>query len=191
MRSQVWTSACCVALLIGACPKRQSGPRLGYVAPPPPSASARSEPDSGTWVIEEPAPPEPETAKPASEAPPPAPVPPQRPQKLRRNGVAAEPPSTEPTPEEPSSVEPPPIQPAEGGGGADLRHQIETRQESLSQRIADFEHSRLSDSERHTLDEAKAFLQQSRRALNESDPRRADNLARKADLLITAFKQRH
>jgi hypothetical protein len=192
MRVGVLTS-CCVALLFGGCAKRQSGLRLVYVAPPP-AASAPSAPDSGTWVIEEPVPPEPEVAKPTSEVAPPAPPP--RAQKPRRP-TAAEPSSTEPTPAptEPSSdgpsVGPPPLVPADGAGGADLRQKIETTQRSLSQRVTDFEHGPLSDTERRTLDQAKAFLEQSRRALNDGDLRRADNLAYKADLLIAAFEQRH
>lgn len=88
-------------------------------------------------------------------------------------------------------VELPPLEPADGSGAADLRQKIETTQKSLSQRVAEFEHSPLSDTERRTLDEAKAFLEQSRRALNDGDLRGARNLAHKAHLLITAFEQRH
>lgn len=61
----------------------------------------------------------------------------------------------------------------------------------MSQHVAEFERGPLSDTERRTLDEAKAFLEQSRRALNDGDLRRADNLSHKAYLLITAFEQRH
>jgi len=187
MRAGPWTSACCMAVLIGGCPKRQSGPRLVYVAPPPAATSAGSAADSGTWVIEEPAPPE-ETIH-TSEAPPPTPPPPLKSPKPRPTGVAAEPPSTER--EEPSSVEPPPLEPADSAGGRD-RQTIETTQKRLSDRLDEFEHRRpLSDAERRTLGEARAFLEQSRRALNDHDLRRAENLAHKADLLITALEQRH
>jgi len=190
MRPGAWTSACCMAVLIGACAKRQTGPRLVYVASPPPATSAASAPESGTWVIEEPVPPEPETAKPTSEAAPPAPLPPQRSQKPRRSGSAAEPDSTEPALGEPS-VEPPPLEPADAAGGTDARRRIETTQKDLSRRVAEFKRTPLSEAEGRILDEAKAFLEQSRRALNEGDLQRADNLAHKAYLLVVAFEQRH
>jgi len=185
MRAGPWTSACCMALLIGGCPKRQSGPRLVYVAPPPAASSAGSAADSGTWVIEEPAPPE-ETIH-TSEAPPPTPPPPLKSPKPRPSGVAAEPPTDR---EEPSSVGPPPLERADSAGGPD-RQTIDTTQKRLSQRIDEFEHGPLSDTELRTLGEVRAFLEQSKRALKDGDLRRADNLAHKADLLITALEQKH
>ena len=190
MRLGVWTP-CCLVLLIGGCPRRQNRPRLVYVSPPPSSTSAMSEPESGTWVIEEPAPAEPEVRESTVEAPPPTPSPQPRPQRQRRSGVSAEPPSPESKPDEPTPVEPPPLEPAIGGGGAARRTKIETTQQDVSQRVAEFERGPLSDTERRTLDEAKAFVEQSRRALNEGDLQRSENLARKAYLLVTAFEQRH
>jgi hypothetical protein len=188
MRARVW-SACCFALLIGGCPKRQTNLRLVYVAPPPrptPAASAR---DSGTWVIEEPTAPEPEVTKTPSEPPPPAPQVQLHPPKPRRGNAPAEA-SPIGVPDAPS-LEPPPLEPADGAGSLGFRQKIETAQRSLSQRVAEFEHNPLSRAERRTLDEARAFLEQSKRALNEGDLRRAENLAYKADLLMRTFEQRH
>lgn len=187
MKSSGWTPAFCIALLIGGCAKRQSGTRLVYVAAPPPATTAEPASDSATLVIEEPAAPEPEEA-PVAEPPPPAPLPKASPPKTRRPGGPAESAPTQPPAEEPS-VEPPPLEPANNPGQG--RQQLEKTQQDMGLRIAQFERTPLSDAERRTLAEAQAFLDQSRRALNEGDLPRAKNLADKARLLVTAFEQRH
>ncbi len=191
MNSGVWTSVYCMALLIGGCPKRQSGPRLVYVPAPPPATSAAPAPDSGTLVIEEPVPPETEEVKLPNEAPPPTPPTPTRPPRAHRTGIPTEPTLPEPGTDEPSSVEPPALEPARGAGQAGLRQRIETTQQGLASRLAQFERRPLSDAERRTLAEGRAFLDQSMSAMKEGDLQRAERLVYKADLLITAFEQRH
>jgi len=186
MRSSVRTSACCLALLMSGCAKRQSGARLVYVASPPAVTSAVPTQESGTLVIEEPATPEPEELPAA--APLPAPAPKAAPQsKPRRSSTQTG--LAEPVAEEPP-VELPPLEPAKSPGQG-RRQQLEKTQRDMRSSIEQFERSRLSNPERRTLAEAQGFLDQSTRALKEGDLPRAEKLADKARLLITALEQRH
>ena len=183
MKSSLWISACCIALLIGGCAKRQSATRLVYVAPPPaPQGGARAA-DSGTLVIEEPTvEEEPEADTQVNEAvQPPQPAKSTSP-RTRRTGAA------QPPPPEPSIEPPPPLEPAKnpGQGG---RQQLEKVQHDMGVSIEQFERSPLSEPERQTLAEARAFLDQSTRALKEGDLPRAEKLADKARLLITALEK--
>ena len=186
MRSSVRTSACCLALLMSGCAKRQSGARLVYVASPPAVTSAVPTQESGTLVIEEPATPEPQELPAA--APLPAPAPKAAPQsKPRRSSTQTG--LAEPVAEEPP-VELPPLEPAKSPGQG-RRQQLEKTQRDMRSSIEQFERSRLSNPERRTLAEAQGFLDQSTRALKEGDLPRAEKLADKARLLITALEQRH
>jgi len=185
MRSSVRTSACCLALLMSGCAKRQSGARLVYVASPPAVTSAAPTQESGTLVIEEPATPEPE--EPPAAAPLPAPEPKAPPQsKPRRSSTQTG--LAEPVAEEPP-VELPPLEPAKNPGQGRWQ-QLEKTQRDMRSSIEQFERSRLSNPERRTLAEAQGFLDQSTRALKEGDLPRAEKLAEKARLLITALEQR-
>jgi len=186
MRRSVWTSAFCLALLISGCAKRQSGARLVYIASPPEANSAAPEPDSGTLVIEEPAKPQLEVL-PLPEPRPPFPTNDYEQGKRRR--PSGPPAPAEPAAEEPP-VEPPPLEPADKPG-QDRRKQLEKTQQDMDVRIKQFVRSRLSGPERGTLDEARAFLNQSRAALNDGDVPRAEKLADKARLLITALEKGH
>jgi hypothetical protein len=179
-----WASAFCLALLMGGCTKRQNGVRLVYVAPPPASTPAATTGESGTLVIEEPAPPEPAQPLPAA-LPPAAPAPKAEQSKPRRSGqTAAE------APAEQQLVEPPPIERANNPGQG-RRQQLEKTQRDIGSSIEQLEHSPHSNAERRTLAEAQAFLDQSTRALKGGDLPLAEKLAEKANLLITALKQRH
>lgn len=71
----------------------------------------------------------------------------------------------------------------------ELRNQIVKLQNGLEQRILRLSREWLSPTQRGTLEGARGFLQQSQRALQESDLQRASNLAHKADLLITSIDQ--
>jgi hypothetical protein len=62
-------------------------------------------------------------------------------------------------------------------------------QQDVQQRIGHINAARLSRTERNTLVGARAFLQQSLRALQQSDLQRALNLAHKAYLLAEALEQ--
>jgi len=62
-------------------------------------------------------------------------------------------------------------------------------QQQIEQRIARLSREWLSPTERETLEGARGFLQQSLRALQESDLQRASNLAHKSHLLVEAIEQ--
>jgi hypothetical protein len=187
IKSALWISACCIALLTSGCAKQQSGTRLVYFAPPPTAPSAVPAQESGTLVIEEPAKleleelPLPEASVPFS-----TPLATRPSPKRAPSGPSS---LADSTPEE-SFVEPPPLEPANnpGQGG---RQQLQKVQSEMGASIAQFKRSPLSEPERQTLAEAQAFLDQSTRALKDGDLPRAEKLAVKARLLITAFEQRH
>ncbi len=184
MKRSVWTSACCLALLIGGCAKRQTGTRLVYVASPPPATSAAPEPNSGTLVIEEPVTPEPPKTPPPER---PADVehsPPETPQPKANKVRPPQSPAAEPP------VEPPPLEPANNPGQGRQR-QLEKTQQDMDSHIAQLEARHPSGAEGQTLTEAKAFLDQSKSALKDGDLPRAEKLAEKARLLITALEKGH
>lgn len=72
---------------------------------------------------------------------------------------------------------------------AELSSKVRQWQQQIEGRIVLLSRGGLSPTEREVLDGARGFLQQSVRALNESDFQRASNLARKADLLVEAIEQ--
>ncbi len=189
-------SICGLLLFIGACPKRQTTPRIVYVPAPPPTAShAAAVPAESprTMVIEEPAPPpEPEEteAKKTTEdqkAPP-------RHRKVLRTETPhpSDEPPAEPTGETP---EPPPalvptLEPRESSAQeSTLRRQTLEAQIDVRQRLARINEGQLSPPDRKTLDDARGFFGQSERAYQEGDLQRALVLARKAALLVTALEQ--
>jgi hypothetical protein len=61
-------------------------------------------------------------------------------------------------------------------------------QQDVRQRLIRLEGARLSPNEQKTLEDARAFLEQSARAVASGDLQRALNLARKAFLLIAALE---
>jgi type IV secretory pathway VirB10-like protein len=182
MKWSVWTSACCVVLLITGCAKRQTGTRLVYVASPPAATTAAPQ-DSGTLVIEEPAKPQLEELplpEPSDVLNTPLPTPPK----------GTKPRPSPPSPEPLADVEPPPLEPANNAGQGG-QQQLEKAQQDMSAHIAQLEGRHLTGAEGQTLTEAKAFLDQSKSALNEGDLPRAEKLAEKARLLITALEKEH
>ena len=70
-----------------------------------------------------------------------------------------------------------------------LRDQVLQTQQKIQQQIESLSREWLSPTERETLEGARGFLQQSVRALHESDFQRASNLADKAHLLVEAIEQ--
>jgi hypothetical protein len=186
MKWSVWTSACCLALLISGCAKRQTGTRLVYVASPPAATTAAPQ-DSGMLVIEEPAGPQLTVLQPRKDLKflnTPLPTPPSP---RKATSVSSSPADSSP---EGSLVEPPPLEPANNPGQGS-RQQLEKTQHDMGSSIEQIQRRQLSDPERQTLAEAKAFLDQSKAALNEGDPQRAEKLADKARLLITALEKGH
>ena len=178
---------CTVALLFGGCPKRNTGPRIVYTPTPPPAASSVETASTGppqTVVIQAPAPPEPDQT---ARTPAPTPAPQSQPHRRIRRGEhpRASEPSAEP---QPANV--PPMGPSESTKLESALHgQVVQLQQQIEKRIATLSREWLSPTERQTLGGARGFLQQSVRALEESDLQRASNLAHKADLLVKAVEQ--
>lgn len=92
-------------------------------------------------------------------------------------------------PEKPSA-DVPALQSAISTGQASaLQGQVVKLQEAIEKRILLLSREWLSPSQRGTLEGARGFLQQSQKALHESDLQRAYNLAHKADLLVSSLEQ--
>ncbi len=131
------------------------------------------------------APPPPVSAeiKPPAPAPAPSEPVPSRPPRPRR-AEAKTPPEEEPTAEVPA------LESAISSRQASaLQGQVVKLQQAIEQRILHLSREWLSPSQRGTLEGARGFLQQSQRALQESDLQRAYNLAHKADLLVVSLEQ--
>jgi type IV secretory pathway VirB10-like protein len=184
MKSSLWTSACCIALLISGCAKRQSGTRLVYVASLPSTPSSAPEADSGTLVIEEPETPQP--VQPQPQVPAPTSATDTQPEESKPRRPSPPRTTAEPSPEAPLVA--PPLEPAKEAGQVD-RQKIQTAQNDVQVRLAQLEKTLHSDAEKQTLAQARAFWYQSKRALDEGDLPRAKNLADKAHLLITALEK--
>ena len=134
-------------------------------------------------VIEVPQPPPPPQVAPPAPvlAPEPEPEPPKR---ALHNSHAR--PNEAPPEEEPADI---PTLELGGTSNQDtaLHDQVVKLQQEVRQRIGQVQESRLSRTERNTLSGARTFLEQSMRALQHSDMRRAFNLAYKANLLAEAL----
>jgi hypothetical protein len=144
--------------------------------------------EGGTLVIEEPAPPEPEETEVV-----PAEAPTPKPERRHRRPLRTEPAATpEPAPEpvEPPLAEVPALEPLESQEQQSaLRNQVVTLQENLRQRIQQLNRQGLDPAARRTLEDARAFLSQSGRALEDEDLQRSLILARKASLLVSALEK--
>ncbi len=191
VKSGALPTICGLVLFIGACPKRQTTPRIVYVPAPPPAASEQIQ-NQDTMVIEEPAPPAPaeETVAAPSQGEKPAP--------RRRKVLRTETPhasdetpaeSTGETPEPPAAPVPA-LEPRESSAQeSTLRRETVEAQIDVRQRLARINDSQLTPPDRKTLDDARGFFGQSEKALQEGDLQRALVLARKAALLISALEQ--
>lgn len=173
-----------MALWIGGCPPRHRGTRLVYV---PASSPAPTAPPAGELVIEEPPPPPP--TEPALGMP--SQVPGQEHVPIRTGKApAVRPPGT--TAEGPAAAEQVPdegpvLQPRHEDPEA-LRREVVSMQQKMEQRIASLEGNLMaSAADRKTREDARAFLVQSRLALEQGDLQRASNLARKGSLLLNAL----
>ena len=179
-------------LLIGGCPKRHTTSRLVYVPPPAPAATQPAT-TTQTMVIEEPAPPEPQ-AKPSATAPTQESAG-QRTRPPRRRTTRADAPAeTEQPPAEqpPADVPAPALEPLGTlEQQANLRREIAAAQEETQKRIAQLEGANLAIDDRKTLGDARAFLAQSMRALENGQLGPARLLAHKAALVVQAVEQSH
>ncbi len=166
-------------MIFGGCPKRQTGPRIVYIPTPPPAASPSE--STQAMVIQAPAPSVPAEVTPEP-LPPAASVPaPQKQVHYRRPQVKG--PAQEP-------VDIPALQPGlSPNQETALRDQVVKLQQGIENRISRLSREWLSSGQRSTLEGARGFLQQSERALQESDLKRAFNLAHKADLLVNSLEQ--
>ncbi len=181
---------CSLALLIGGCPKRQTSPRIVYVASPPPAAMQAPGPENPpVIVIEEPPPPEPAVITPPPETPAPKEAAPQRHRVQHREQTSSTPESAPGTDEEPSPPVPSLAPQESSSDQLTQRREIQGLQDDVQKRIAKLSAADLSAVDRKTLEDAKAFVAQSTQALNEADLQRALMLARKASLLVSALEK--
>lgn len=192
----IFSTACVLALLLAACPKRQTYTRIVYTAQTPtpsaePSSSTQDTRAGGSLVIQEP-PPEPkpeipEVAKPVEEEETPKPPP------RRRKPAPADNPAPEETPTaETPAPEVPALEPrASASHQAAERQQIESNQQAIEKRIGRLDGLSLTSADRKTLDDARTFLLQSTNALREGELERSRLLARKAELLVAALEQEY
>jgi hypothetical protein len=75
------------------------------------------------------------------------------------------------------------------GQATELQGQVVRLQQGIEKRILVLSREWLSPSQRGTLEGARSFLQQSQKALQESDLERAYKLAQKADILVASLEQ--
>ncbi len=178
-----------MALLIGGCPKRQTGPRIVYVPSPTPASTRAAGQASEAVVIEEPPPPAPPQEAPPEETP--VPMPERQP----RHAVRSTPNAVETAPgpaAPPPSGEIPTLEPRESREQESaLRRQILGLQNDVQQQIAQLNRRKLASADRKTLEDARAFLGQASKAYQEGDLQRSLNLARKASLLVDALGYEH
>ncbi len=183
-----FSSACCLALLIGGCPKRQTGVQIVYIPLPPQEAPAPGAQSSGTLVVEETAPP------PASTEAAPELVPAHPPARHPRRTTRTAPDTPEASPE-PAAPEPPAetptLEPRETPQQeSQLRRELLARTQQVQQLIARARNAgQFSDNDRRIIEAAQSFLGQSSKALEDGDLPRALTLARKAHLLVSALEQ--
>jgi hypothetical protein len=182
-------SLCALSLLVWGCPRRENVVRVVYV-PPPPVVAAPQRDESAVLIIEEPEP-EPvaeEVAPP--EVPAPAPQPPPRRRPPRADTTApAESAADSAETAAPATAEVPALAPRESPQqAAELQRRVASIQQDLQPRVSRLASGRLTAGARKTLEDARTFLAQSQRALEEGDLLRALNLAEKSALLVTAVE---
>lgn len=179
------------ALLVGGCPKRQTGPHIVYVQPPP-TATALAKPAPG-------APAEPETLTIEEPPPVPIPVPPPAapaPAATAQNQPAVKKPprkatdshaSEEPAPTaEAGTAQVPSLEPA---SGASSEEEVQALQGSVWRRIDGLPRTYYSTpADRQTLEDVRSFVNQSELALKAHDLLKARELADKASLLLRALE---
>ena len=187
---------CALLLLLGGCHQRQ-GPQnlLVYVpAPAPPPAAAATATKPQVLVLEEPPPPpEPE---PEEEAPPPQnpePTEHHKPKHAAHPGTGTETDET-PTVENPETPETPPaevpaLEPRQSSAQEnELHRQYVDLEQDIRTRLAKLSGAHLSGNDLKTLEDARTFFAQSKRAMMSGDLPRAMNLAHKAGLLLAALE---
>lgn len=194
MRREAFSAVLGMALLFGGCPKRQTVSRVVYVAAAP-SALPQAPPasDQDVLIIQEPRPPEEpaQIAPPADEQPPTA----EAPVKKHRRITKPEQTDISPGDEQKANPEPPPAEvptletrtnPQQQTA---LRAQLMQTQQQLQRRIDSLSGQQLADEARKTLENARVFLTQSMRAMDQNDLQRSQMLAEKANLLVSSLEK--
>ncbi|HEX5412777.1 MAG TPA: hypothetical protein VFZ27_13085 [Terriglobia bacterium] len=170
-----------LAVVVGGCPKRQTVQHVVYVPTPPPAATPSQSEQS--IIVQAPAPPAPLEAKPEIAQPAPPEPAPSKPSPPRRAEIKA-------PPEEPPGAEVPALHSAVNSGQAiALQGQIVQLQQGIEKRIDALSRESLSPSHRKMLDDARGFLQNSRKALQKTDLDLASNWASKADQVVTSLER--
>lgn len=171
---------CSIAVVFGACAKKQTGPQIVYVPTPPPVAAPAQSGQS--MVVQAPAPESPQKAP-----PPPVIVPTREPAPephYRRRRPESKAPVQKPAADVPA------LQSGISSGQASaLESRVVKLQQDIEKRVQTLSKEWLSPAQRGTLEGARGFLQQSQRALQQSDLQRAYNLAHKANLLVDSLEQ--
>jgi hypothetical protein len=183
-----------MVLLFGGCPKRQTVSRVVYV-PTTPSAQpqAPNAPDQDVLIIQEPQPPEEpaQATPPANEEAPAAEAPVRRHRRITKSEQADN--STDEdqkaVPELPAAEVPSLETRASPQQQNALRAQLAATQQQLQRRIDELSGHQLADEARKTLDNARVFLAQSQRAMEQNDLQRAQMLAEKAGLLVSSLEK--
>ncbi len=198
----IFSTTCILALLLTACPRRQTYTRIVY-APQPPTLSADASSSTqhtrpgGSLVIQEP-PPEPEPEIPEVTKPVEEEVP--KPASRRRKPSPVDSPASEETspaseetsPAKTSAPEVPALEPRTSASyEAALHQQIESNQQAIEKRIGHLDALSLSSADRKMLDDARTFLLQSTNALREGELERSRQLARKAELVVAELEQEY
>jgi hypothetical protein len=187
---------CTVLLLLPGCPRRQTASRLVYVSTPPSAKALGVAPATDSIVIAEPERPE-EEAKTTEPTDAETGTTSKRVVRHRRPGAIRPdaPAEAEDQPAAPQAAPPagvPALEPQKSPEEqAQLRREISTSREDTERRLAQLDHLALGAGDRKTLDDARAFLAQAARALEEGELIRSINLARKAALLVSAVEQSH
>src|SRR5690242_4146610 len=170
-----------MAVVFGGRPKRQTGPQVVYVPSPPPAATSSQSDQS--IIVQAPAPPAPLETKPEVPRPVPPEPAPSKPSPPRRAETKA-------PPEEPPGAEVPALQSAISPGQAiALQGQIVQLQQRSEERIDALSRGSLSPSQRRMLNDARGFLQNSRKALQKTDLDLAYQYAHKADQVVASLEQ--
>lgn len=179
-------------MMLGACPKRQTTSRIVYVPSPPSPQATSTATLSDSIVITDPTPQEePVTAAPQEETATTSAT--TQAHGRRRRPVRTEPPEaaaaieTPETPEPPAAdIAPPPLETRDDPA---VRSEVLSLQADLQKRIEDMGRQELPKVDQKTFEDAKLFLEQSGRALDQSDLQRALMLAKKASLLLASLQR--
>jgi hypothetical protein len=185
------------ALLIGGCPKRQTGPHIVYVQPPSAVSTAKQGLKTQEMLTIDAPPPAPAAARPTqqtavSSAPQNAPATHNK-TTVPRGDAKATPATPEPAP--PADATPaadtaqaPLLEPASPDSSEE---QIRVQESDVRHRIDSLSSANYSTAaDRQILEDAKSFVAQSEQALKAHDLLRAQELAEKAGLLLGALEQR-